>query len=168
MSTLVATKILEDRLAGLYHTNQKLMGADFSNRNGKNGQPPEEFGELSNSDFRNTKLMGACFDGAKCDLADFSYANLTNASFRNASLYKANLSKARLAGCDFEGADIRGITITLTCDTFEAVKLPKVWLANWLYLATLMQIPEDVKLKLEDIIGPSLVEKLREARYLVP
>ena len=140
---------------GKKFANRPLQHADFS-----------EY-ELCNADFRNAKLQETVFDGSDLTCADFSDANCWGASFRGAKCYKATFKKAILTGCDFDEADIRGITITLGCDTFENVKLPKKWLMCWLFFPLLMDIPEDVKLKLEDIIGPQTVKLLKEARLAI-
>jgi hypothetical protein len=137
------------------YANKPLQRADFSKM------------DLANADFRNARLQEADFTESDLSRADFTDANLWGACFRKAKLYKAILKRANLAKCDFEGADLRDITITLNCDTFEDLKLPDKWLKCWLFFPLIMDIPEEMKKKLADIIGSETVKLLREARLAI-
>lgn len=159
--TSFAQELRNNQTSGKKFANRPLRGMDFSKRNGKDKE------DLCNADFRNAKLIDAVFDDSDCTGADFTDANCNRASFRNCKLYKATFKRSNLAGCDFEGADLRGITITLSCDTFENLRLPSKWLAAWLFFPMIMDIPEDVKMKLEAIIGPQTVQILKEARMAI-
>lgn len=135
--------------------NRVLVGADFR------GQ------DLSNARFRNAKLMEADFEEANLTGANFMDANCWGANFKNTILYRATFQRTILTGARFEGADLRSITITLTCDTFDKVQLPKKWLACWLYFPLLMEIPEDLRLKLQEVIGMDRVKALDAARMML-
>lgn len=135
--------------------NRVLEGEDFRGR------------ELSNARFRNAKLMQANFEGADLTGANFTDANCWGANFKDAKLYKATFQRAVLTGCNFEGADLRNVTITLTCDTFDKIKLSKKWLACWLWFPMLMDSPEDLREKLREVIGPERVKALDDARLMI-
>ena len=112
----------------------------------------------ANADFRGAELIEAVFDD--CDLtgAKFNGANLYGASFKRAKLYKANLTSAILTKADFNAADLRNITITLACDTFDSIKLPKKWLGGFLFMLAITDCPVETQKKLEEIIELALAD----------
>jgi len=138
---------------GKHYDNKRLEGADFSNR------------DLSNASFRNAYLVEANFENAILVGVNFTDANLWGAKFKGARLYKTNFTRANVTKADVSQAiDLRNVTITLDCQTFEGVKLGKKWLNGWLFLLSMADIPEDVKLRLKDIIGPEQYDMLHRIR----
>lgn len=61
---------------------------------------------LSDSIFRETRLMRANLQGANLTNVDFSKANLSHANLRNATMEKSYLSFTNLTNADLRGADL--------------------------------------------------------------
>ena len=127
---------------GKHFANKKLRGKVFTGR------------MLANADFRGAELIECIFDN--CDLtgAKFHGANCYGASFKKAKCYKTNFTQAILTRADFDAADLRGITITMSCDTFDSVKLPKKWRGAFAFMLAITDLPVDDQKKLEEFIGP--------------
>jgi hypothetical protein len=132
--------------------NRKFYDKDFS------GQ------DLTHADFRGCTLVGCNFDNADLSYASFEGANCYRSTFRQSRLYHTNFKDAVLAETQMDPRDMFGMTISVSCDTFDKIKLGKIWLAAWLYLPMLADLPEGTKEKIEnvlnDLIGPERVKSL--------
>lgn len=126
---------------GKHYANLKLRGTVFAGR------------DLANADFRGAELIECDFTGCNLSCAKFMGANCWGANFTHARLYKANFTQAILSRANFNAADVRGITVTLNCDTFENIQLPKKWMNALLFMVSLADIPVEVQDKLHHIIG---------------
>lgn len=127
----------------------KLNGQDFS------GQT------LIRADFRGCSLIGCNF--SRCDLSDANMAgaNCFGANFKDAKLHRTNFKDAILAQAIMEDADMFGITITLSCDTFDRVKIGRFWWA-WLFFGTMMAGPDQESSdRLIALMGPERYLKYR-------
>lgn len=145
------TTVAEEE-AGKHYANKKYYQRSFKDQ------------DLSNADFRGAHLVECNFNGS-----DLSYANLTDAncmgsSFVDARMYRINLMRANLAKTTVDPLDLFGATVTLTCDTFEDMKLSPKYRAFWIYLASLFVAPEGEKMKLREIIGPETYEFFERVR----
>ena len=131
--------------------NQKFYEHDFS------GQ------DLSHSDFRNSTCLGCNFDRADLSYANFEGANCRDSTFVATRCYRTNFKDTALAGSKFDPKDGFGMTITLTCETVDGMRIGKLWWYVWLMLALRMKPPdEDSELKLINAIGTEKYEGLRQ------
>ena len=132
--------------------NRKFYDRDFSNQ------------DLTHADFRGCTLVGCNFDSSDLSYATFEGANCYRSTFRQSRLYHANFKDAVLAETNLDPRDMFGMTISVSCDTFDKIKLGKVWLAAWLYLPMLADLPPGMKERIEgilnDLIGPERVKSL--------
>lgn len=109
---------------------------------------------LSRSDFRGCSLTEANFTGADLSFANFEGANCWGAIFTDANLHRANFKDAILGNSKFDAADLFGVTLTISCDTFDCMKVGRFWWA-WLFLATMMKGPDEIASDgLIALIGP--------------
>jgi len=116
--------------------------------------------DLTHGDFRGSTLVNCEFDNSDLSYATFEGANCYRSTFRQARLYHTSFKDATLAGCDLDPRDMFGMTISVSCDTFDKIKLGKMWLAAWLYLPMLADIPEETRKHL----GATLVDLIGEER----
>ena len=134
------------------YINRKFFDTDFS------GQ------DLTHADFRGCTLVNCNFDNSNLRYATFEGANCMGSSFRQASLYHTNFKDAILQKAILDPRDAFGMTLSIACDTFDKAELGKIWLAGWLYLPLLAQLPEGTKEKLEailvDLIGEERLKGL--------
>lgn len=132
--------------------NRKFYDRDFSNQ------------DLTHADFRGSTLAGCNFDSSDLSYATFEGANCYRSTFRQSKLYHCNFKDTVLAETNMDPRDMFGMTLSVSCDTFDRIKLGKVWLAAWLYLPMLADLPDGVKEKiqgvLEDLIGAERVKSL--------
>jgi uncharacterized protein YjbI with pentapeptide repeats len=141
---------------GLHYANKRFQRTDFSNRVLSQGD--FKGSELIECDFSNSELSGAKFMGAQCP----------RSVFKGACLNRVNFADATLVGSDFSDADLRNVTLTMSPQTFEGVKLPKRWLNAFIFLLTLTRdLSEDARNQLIEIIGKSEFELLTQARQLL-
>jgi hypothetical protein len=121
--------------------------------------------DLSHADFRCASLIECNFNNADLSYANFEAANCRDAKFIGTKLYRANFKDAALAGSAFEPKDAFGMTITLSCETVDGMKVGKLWWFIWIMLALRMQIPEGeetAELKIIDAIGKERYIGLRQ------
>jgi len=134
------------------YINRKFYDKDFSNQ------------DLTHADFRGCTLVGCNFDSSDLSYATFEGANCYRSTFRQSKLYHSNFKDAVMAETFMDPRDMFGMTISVSCDTFDKIKLGKIWLAAWLYLPMLAELPEGTKEKiqsvLEDLIGAERVKGL--------
>jgi len=88
-------------MSGARLRDGRYFGTDFSNT------------DLSQSDNRTAKFVGAVMrdtnlQGARLIRADFTKADLTGANLKEADLRRANLYRAVLRGADLSGARLKG------------------------------------------------------------
>ena len=133
-----------------YHS-VKLYRADFSNQ------------DLSHADFRCASLIGCDFSNSDLSYANFEAANCREAKFFATKLYRTNFKDAALADSIFEPKDAFGMTITLSCETVDGLKIGKLWWFVWVMLALRMKVPEeDLELKIINAIGRDRYIGLRQ------
>ena len=101
----------------------KLYREDFSGK------------DLAHANFRNASLIGCNFTDANLAYADFDSANCREANFTRSILYRANFKDAALADSIFDPKDAFGMTITLSCETVDGMKIGKIWWFVWLMMA---------------------------------
>ena len=134
------------------YINRKFYDKDFSNQ------------DLTHADFRGCTLVGCNFDSSDLSYATFEGANCYRSTFRQSKLYHTNFKDAVMAKTFMDPRDMFGMTISVSCDTFDKIKLGKIWLAAWLYLPMLADLPPETKEKiqsvLEDLIGAERVKGL--------
>ena len=121
--------------------------------------------DLSYADFRCASLIECDFSKSNLSYANFEGANCREANFTGSILYRANFKDAALAGSLFEPKDAFGMTITLSCETVDQMKIGKIWWFVWLMLALRMQVPlpeEDMELKIINAIGRERYIGLRQ------
>lgn len=152
MSGQKIPKLDDVRDNGRGYANKRFYQKDFSGQN------------LANSDFRGAHLVECIFDGADLTSANLTDANCYGATFRGTRMYRTNLTRTILANTIMEPADLFGATVTLTCDTFEGMQLSDKYLSMWIFLATIMNIDEGLRMKLEEIIGKDRVEFFRKVQ----
>jgi len=123
-------------------SNQKIYSKDFS------GQ------DLSKLKMRNSLFYQCNFSNADLTETDCSGSEFFGSSFVDAICYRTNFADAKLAGADFRPKDCFGITLTMTCKTFDEMKVSPLW---WLGLATFLTMMKPVKVGAKD---EDLVDKL--------
>jgi hypothetical protein len=118
--------------------------------------------DLSHADFRSATLIGCDFTEADLSYANFEGANCRGANFTTTRLYRTNFKDAALADSIFEPKDAFGMTITLSCETFDGMKMSKLWYLVWLMLLLRSKPPEEeMELKLINVIEPERYAGLR-------
>lgn len=125
---------------GKVFINQRFYDQDFSDR------------DLTHADFRGCKLVNCNFDGANCSYANFESANCYGSSFKRTNLYHANFKDAVLAEADFDPRDLFGITVSMTCDTFDKLKMTKLHVAFWVFNLLLLDIEPEMKEQLKTLL----------------
>lgn len=110
--------------------NKKFFGKDFSNM------------DLSNADFRNCTLCECNFENSDLTKADFKGANLWGANLKGTIMRMTSFEDAILSKSIFDPKLIFGVTITLTCNTFDKVKIGRTAWLYWLYMPLLMEAPD--------------------------
>lgn len=120
--------------------NRKFYDADFSAR------------DLTHADFRGCTLVNCNFDDSDLSYATFEGANCDGSTFRQSNLYHTSFKDAVTARCTMDPKNAYGATLSLTCDTFDKVKIGTNWMAAWLYYPIIADIPEDVKTDLKAIV----------------
>lgn len=100
--------------------------------------------DFSGRDMRGFKFRGSdCIECtfAKSDLsnADFEGANCFGSDFTDSKCNRTNFKDAVLAGTKFHPSDCFGMTLSLRCETFEGMKVSRLWWWSWLYFALLMK-----------------------------
>lgn len=111
--------------------NKKFFGKDFSGM------------DLSNADFRSATLIECDFTGSDLSHALFNGANCYGANFTDAILHRTSFENAILARANFAPKKMFGVTITLTCDTFDKMKVSRTALLYWMFIATMMEAPDE-------------------------
>jgi hypothetical protein len=131
--------------------NQKHSGRDFS------GQ------KLDHADFRCASLIGCNFNDADLSYANFEGANLRMATLVGTKCYRTNFKDASLACATFEPKDAFGATFTFACESFDGIKIPKLWWYMWLMMLLRMKPPEELmELDVIKIIGPDRYAGLQQ------
>lgn len=146
-----ATKVANGKQEKVF-INRKFYDVSFANR------------DLTHADFRGCTLVSCCFDNSDLSYATFEGANCYRSTFVQSKLYHTSFKDCVLAEATLDPRDMFGMTVSVSCDTFDKIKLGKVWLAAWLYLPMLADLPEGTKEKiqsvLEDLIGAERVKGL--------
>ena len=124
--------------------------------------------DYTGNNFRHGNLAHRRFENCVFDGADMSYCDCTGAqfigcSFKETLCYRTNFRDAVLAASAFEPADCYGMTITLTCKTFQNVKISQQWWMGWLMFLTSM-LPAKTPIK-DDLHG-KLIELIGAERYV--
>lgn len=132
---------------GKVHINRKFYDEDFSNR------------DLTHADFRGCTLVNCNFDNSDLSYANFDGANCYRSTFRQSRLYHASFKDANLSETDLDPRDMFGMSISVSCDTFDKMKLGKIWLAAWLYLPMLATIPDSTRKRLEETLNELIGEE---------
>jgi hypothetical protein len=127
--------------------NKKYYDHDFSNR------------DLTHADFRGCTLVNCHFDNSDLSYATFEGANCYGSTFRQSRMYHTSLKDAVMAECDVDPRDMFGLTLSVSCDTFDKIKLGKIWLASWLFLPLLADIPEATRGRLLEILNELIGEE---------
>jgi uncharacterized protein YjbI with pentapeptide repeats len=120
--------------------NRKFYDVDFSGK------------DLTHADFRGSTLVNCSFDNADLSYANFEGANCYRSTYRQARLYHTSFKDAVLAETNLDPRDMFGMTISVSCDTFDKMRLGPIWLAAWLFLPTLAVIPDEVRADLHKIL----------------
>ena len=151
------TRSHDNNKDGKVFINRKFYDADFSSR------------DLTHADFRGATLVGCNFDNSNLSYANFEGANCYRSTFRQARCYRTSFKDAVLAETILDPRDFFGATISVSCDTWDRMKIGKMWLASWLFLSTLGDLPqgsngEDMKQEiygvLNKLIGEERVKQL--------
>lgn len=127
--------------------NRKFYDTDFSNR------------DLTHADFRGCTLVNCNFDNSNLSYATFEGANCYRSSFKQSNLYHTSFKDAVTAEVEMDPANAFGATLSLTCDSFEKVKIGKMWMAAWLYFPLIAEIPDNVRQTLTTMIKDLLGEE---------
>lgn len=129
-------------------SSQKFYRHDFSGQN------------LERADFRNASLIECNFTDAKLRQANFEGANCFGANFTNADCNRTNFKDAVLGNTLFYPKDMFGATLTMSCETFEGMKVKRLWWFCFLQFALMMVPEKDAEEKLRDrligMIGPKM------------
>ena len=127
--------------------NRKFYDTDFSNR------------DLTHADFRGCTLVNCNFDSSDLSYATFEGANCHGSTFRQSNLYHTSFKDAVLAHCTMDPRNAYGITISMTCDTFDKVKIGTGWMAALLYYPMIAEIPEEVRETLTTLVKKFMSEE---------
>jgi len=140
----------------------KVYGAQDLKRSANKKYYRENFAgkDLSTADFRNASVLECDFTGATLRYANFENANCYGANFTDADMYRTNMKDAILASSIMCPKDCFGMTITLTCDTVQKMKVNDKILNYWLYMALMMDGPPEQMLLLRASIGEEKVASL--------
>jgi Pentapeptide repeats (9 copies) len=132
---------------GKVFINRKFYDTDFSGK------------DLTHSDFRGATLVNCNFDSADLSYANFESANCYRSSFRQSKCYHTNFKDAVLAETKMDPRDMFGMTISVSCDTFDRIHLGPIWLAAWIFLPTLGELPENMKEKMRGLLKDMMGEE---------
>jgi hypothetical protein len=127
--------------------NKKYYDFDFSSR------------DLTHADFRGCTLVSCNFDNSDLSYATFEGANCYRSTFRQSRLYHTSFKDAVLAECEADPRDMFGLTLSVSCDTFDKIKLGKIWLASWLFLPMLAEIPDNTRARLRETLNELIGEE---------
>jgi len=123
-------------------TNRKFFNKDFTDL------------DLSNADFRGATLCECNFSRSDLTKADFRGANLWGADLTDTIMYKTDFKDAILARSIFAPKRIFGVTISISCDTFEGMKISRTAWLYWLYMPLMMEAPDsEIAGRLRTAIG---------------
>lgn len=143
-----ATKVRKNNSEeGKVFINRKFYDADFSSR------------DLTHADFRGSTVVNCNFDNADLSYANFEGANCYRSSFRQSKLYHTSFKDAVLAETKLDPRDMFGMTISVSCDTFDKIQLGPIWLAAWIFLPTLAELPVGMKEELQGVLTRMLGEE---------
>jgi hypothetical protein len=131
-------------------SGKRFQGADFSGV------------DLRAAKFRGSDCIECKFNNADLSNADFEGANCFGSDFTNAKCNRTNFKDCVLAGTAFYPSDTFGMTITMRCETFDGMKVSKIWWWSWLYFA-LMMIPFKNE---EENLHKVLISAMGTERYL--
>jgi|SRR5882724_1445532 len=140
--------------------------AEVKNKNFYNGRfYKHDFSgqDLSKANFRSASVIGCNFSNTDLSYANFEGANCRECNFTGTILYRTNFKDAALADAIFEPKDAFGMTITLSCETVDGLKISKLWWFVWLMLSLRMKVPEeDMEFKIINAIGKERYIGLRQ------
>ncbi len=108
-------------------SKQRFYGEDFGGQN------------LSRLKLRGSLFNCCSFDNADMSETDCEGAEFFGSTFRDTVCYRTNFANAKLAGTTFEPKDCMGMTLTLSCHTFEGMRVSRIWFLCWLLLGTMMK-----------------------------
>jgi hypothetical protein len=128
--------------------NKKFYDRDFSNQ------------DLTHADFRGCTLVSCNFDHSDLSYATFEGANCYRSSFNFSRLYHTSFKDAVTAEVSMDPREMFGLTLSVSCDAFDKLKIGKMWLAAWLFLPLLAQLPDGMDVKIRGV----LVELIGEER----
>ncbi len=153
MGNVIKTVIAKDKeKEGKVFLNRKYYDQDFSGR------------DLTHADFRGCTLVSCNFDNSDLSYATFEGANCYRSTFRQTRLYHTSFKDATTAETKMDPRDMFGLTMSVSCDTFDKMQLGTMWLAAWLFLPTLAEIPDKTRKylldTLNDLIGEERVKGL--------
>jgi len=118
--------------------------------------------DLSRLKLRNSLFYQCNFDNANMSETDCTESEFYGSSFRDTNCYRTNFTNAKLADTIFAPKDCTQMTITLSCATFENMKIAQIWFLGLLTLASSTKPFGPMK---EDLIGP-LIATIGEERYV--
>lgn len=136
---------------GKVFINRKFYDVDFSDR------------DLTHADFRGTTLVNCNFDNSDLSYASFEGANCYRSSFRQTKLYHTSFKDAVLAETKMDPRDMFGMTLSVSCDTFDGIELGPIWLAAWVFLPTLGNLPTEIREELQGVLKKMLGEERLKA-----
>jgi len=146
MGTMPSKPLQKNGAEGKVFINRKFYDHDFSGK------------DLTHSDFRGATLVNCSFDHADLSYANFESANCYRSSFVQARCYHTNFKDAVLAETKMDPRDMFGMTISVSCDTFDRIKLGEIWLYAWIFLPTLGDLPADMKEKMRGLLRDAMGE----------
>ena len=132
---------------GKVFINRKFYDHDFSGK------------DLTHSDFRGATLVNCNFNHADLSYANFESANCYRSSFVQAKCYHTNFKDAVLAETKMDPRDMFGMTISVSCDTFDRIQLGNIWLAAWIFLPTLGELPDNMKERMRGLLKEMMGEE---------
>jgi len=134
-------------------SNQKFFAVSYKER------------DFSKQDMSGSDFICCNFDDADLTDANCSNCDFTGSTMRRTKCTRTNFMNSQL-GTIFHPSDCYGMTLTLSCKTFQAMKISKQWWYGWLYFAMQMT-PElekgkDLRDNLRAMIGTDRFARLKE------
>jgi hypothetical protein len=121
---------------------------------------------LSRLNLSNSLFYGCNFNSANMSETNCSESEFFRSSFRDTICYRTNFMNAKLAETVFGPKDCTGMVISLSCSTFENMRVSQIWVLGMITLLTMTKpeqgpVEEDLRQKLIDVVGRDRYMKLR-------
>ena len=110
--------------------SKKIYHQDFRNQ------------DLSKLKMRNSLFYTCDFSNADMTETDCTESEFFGSKFNDTICYRTNFTDAKLAGSIFLPKDAYGITLSMTCRTFDGMKVSPLW---WFALATFLTMMHPIK-----------------------